>query len=108
MKLISKLKKKIRTIKVAIYKRKGLNIGKDCKFVEVPHFGSEPYLITVGNNVLFSSKVYFFTHDGGVKTVKDIKNMSKNTHIFKYGRIRIGDNSLYWTWCYNFAGSRNR
>jgi len=41
----------------------GLKIGKDCRIYSM-QFGSEPYLITIGNHVTISNDVQFITHDG--------------------------------------------
>jgi acetyltransferase-like isoleucine patch superfamily enzyme len=48
------------------YLRKtGVNIGKDCEIYKSATFGSEPYLITLGNHVRINHNVAFITHDGG-------------------------------------------
>lgn len=50
-------------------------------------FGTEPYLITIGNNCLFSGEVQLLTHDGSMHVFrKDIPGAA----IFK--PINIGDN----------------
>lgn len=42
----------------------GVKIGKDC-FIATRNWSSEPYLITVGNNVQITSNVSIHTHGGG-------------------------------------------
>ena len=67
----------------------GVKVGDDCNFVDNPNWGSEPYLITVGNHVLISGGVTFANHDGATWVLR--KN-DKYRDTFKFGRIRIGDN----------------
>ena len=42
----------------------GVNIGKNC-FISTREWSSEPYLITIGNNVQITRNVYIHTHGGG-------------------------------------------
>ncbi len=50
-------------------------------------FGSEPYLIEIGNNVTITADVIFETHDGGVGVFrKDFPGINI------YGRIKVGNN----------------
>lgn len=42
----------------------GVSIGKNCK-IETRGFSSEPYLISVGDNVALTSDVKIHTHGGG-------------------------------------------
>jgi len=53
----------------------GASIGCDC-ILESVHFGSEPWLIEIGNHVEITSNVYFITHDevlGHLEMKKNIK-----------------------------------
>lgn len=52
-------------------------------------FGSEPYLISIGNHVLISG-AFFITHEGAHWVLKGLDPSLKNT--FGYGRITICDN----------------
>jgi len=63
----------------------GMNIGKDC-YIETRYISSEPYLITIGNNVQITSDVRFFTHGG------DWIFRSKYPHIDTFGKIKVGNN----------------
>lgn len=70
------------------YKKTGANIGNNCSFIGYNiNFGSEPYLVTIGNNVRVSFNVTFITHDGGVHV---LRNELPNLTI--YGPITIGNN----------------
>jgi acetyltransferase-like isoleucine patch superfamily enzyme len=46
----------------------GVMVGHDCRILTNPIscFGSEPYLVTLGNHVTVTAGVSFITHDGGV------------------------------------------
>lgn len=72
------------------YKNKNLlNIGEDCEIDNTVSFGSEPYLIKVGNKVRIASGVKFITHDGGMWV---IRNLGINKNADKVGPIILGDN----------------
>lgn len=43
----------------------GVRVGADCRIYDCD-FGSEPYLVSLGNHVTVSTRVQFITHDGGV------------------------------------------
>lgn len=66
-------------------KKIGVNIGENCR-IATRYFGSEPYLITIGNNVQITNGVKFFTHGGG--WVFRLEYPEFDT----YGKITIGDN----------------
>ncbi|MFC2055543.1 acyltransferase [Chloroflexota bacterium] len=44
---------------------KGVKVGEDCRCL-TKHFGSEPYLISLGDHVSVADDVHFITHDGGL------------------------------------------
>lgn len=72
------------------YARKlGVTIGDDCRFINFPMFGSEPYLIEIGNHVTISSDVVFSNHDGGTWVFRE---QEKYKLTLKYGKIKIGNN----------------
>lgn len=86
-KLLKKFTNKKLTVKTA--RKIGVEIGKDCRFINVTRstFGSEPYLIKLGNHVTLTKGVSFITHDGGVWV---FRNEDKNIDVF--GKIEIGNN----------------
>ena len=51
-------------------RNKGLRIGNGCEIYRSVNFGSEPYLISIGNDVRITSGVKFCTHDGGIWTLR--------------------------------------
>ena len=63
----------------------GVRIGKDCK-ISTKYFGTEPYLIEIGNHVQVTDDVRFITHTGGWVFRK------KNPKFDVFGEIKIGNN----------------
>lgn len=72
-------------------RRNGMKIGKNVRIMSKVDFGSEPYLITIGDNVTLSVGVLFSTHDGGAFVLRNLKEM-KNKDINTFGEIKIGNN----------------
>lgn len=83
----------------------GVNIGKNC-FISTRNWGTEPYLITIGDHVQVTSNVHFNTHGGahvarrydptfdcfGKIVVKDHAYIGSNSHILP--GVTIGEGSL--------------
>lgn len=76
--------------RVSILKRRGLSIGAGCEILNGFDFGSEPYLITIGNNVRISDGVKITTHDGGVWVLRNL--YPELSAADRFGRVTIGDN----------------
>lgn len=73
--------------------KRGCRIGKDCEIYSSANFGSEPYLISIGNHVRVNSGVHFVTHDGGCWVVrKYAKGVDEAEKIDLFGKIKIGNN----------------
>jgi acetyltransferase-like isoleucine patch superfamily enzyme len=66
-----------------------VKMGEDCQIFSKVEFGSEPYLIELGNKVKITSGVKFITHDGGMYV---LRNMGISPNADKFGRIVIGNN----------------
>lgn len=70
--------------------KNGVSIGKNCRFTGKVSFGTEPYLISIGNHVLIAGCT-FITHEGAHWVLKGMDpERYKNT--FGYGCITICDN----------------
>lgn len=67
-------------------RRQGVEIGFNCRLY-IKSWGSEPYLIKIGNEVTIASGVRLLTHDGATCLVKN--NLGQR--YYKYGRIDIGN-----------------
>lgn len=68
--------------------KQGGKIGKDCEIFPNVEFGSEPYLIRIGNHVRITNGVRFITHDGGMWVARELG--LKDADVF--GKITIGNN----------------
>jgi acetyltransferase-like isoleucine patch superfamily enzyme len=65
-----------------------VKIGKNVRFTGKDiYFGSEGYLIDIGDNCTITGGVIFETHDGGVGLFR-----KEYPGINVFGRIRVGDN----------------
>jgi len=74
--------------KIEVYSRYlGFKAGKNCVVTGKINFGSEPYLIEIGNRVRITNNVTFHTHDGGTGVLRD-----KFPDINVFGRIKVKDN----------------
>lgn len=73
-------------------KKAGMKVGNNVSFVDTPNFGSEPYLISIGDNTTISFDVAFVNHDGGTRVIRNLPGQNKETVI--YGKIKIGNNSF--------------
>ena len=69
----------------------GLRIGKQVTVMGGVNFGSEPYLIKLGDSVRISSDVRFITHDGGTHAFRD---RPEYKDVVKYGKIEVGEGSF--------------
>ena len=66
------------------------NLGKNVSIVGGANFGSEPYLITIGDNTTVSFDCAFVTHDAATRVIRNLPGHNKETVI--YGPINIGNN----------------
>lgn len=75
----------------------GVEVKENCRFIKVTKatFGSEPYLIKLGNHVTIAEGVRFITHDGGVWIFRDEdENIDVIKPITVADNVFIGINSL--------------
>lgn len=70
------------------YVKKGAKIGKNFKCTYIPSFGSEPYLIEIGDDCYCATNVTFITHDGGTRVINNLNN----TEYDRILPIKIGNN----------------
>jgi acetyltransferase-like isoleucine patch superfamily enzyme len=78
--------------KIAYLRKRGCKIGATTRLLcNVNAFGSEPYLVDVGEDCLFSNNVNLFTHDGGVKVLNSL-GFFDGKSMDKFGKIKIGNN----------------
>lgn len=69
----------------------GAKIGNGCVINSVGVFGSEPYLVEVGDNTYFSGiDIAILTHDGGISR---LRHMGFTPKMYDYfGKVKIGSN----------------
>lgn len=76
-------------------KKAGLQIGSRTLLVGSQSFGSEPFLIQIGQNCLITDGVKFITHDGAIQ-VPLIASGENFDDVYSkkstFGRIAIGNN----------------
>ena len=65
-------------------RRQGVAIGEKC-LIATRYWGSEPYLITIGDKVQITSEVRFYTHGGGHVARQKYPNFDV------FGKIKVGD-----------------
>ena len=76
-------------IKLQRLRKNGLRYGENFDVASNVNFGSEPYLISIGNNVRISMNTQLITHDGGIWTLRKM-GLLEDADCF--GKIEIGDN----------------
>jgi acetyltransferase-like isoleucine patch superfamily enzyme len=88
---------------VKYFRGQGVDIGEGVEIfgANLFTFGSEPYLVSLGNQVTVSHNVDFITHDGGLRVVR-----AKYPEAYLYGRIRISDSCFIGARCIFLPGAR--
>ncbi len=66
-------------------RKRGVKIGDNCEIYSTVNFGSEPYLISIGNHVRITHGCRFITHDGGVWVLRELK---KDSSLDLFGGIK--------------------
>lgn len=70
---------------VAAARALGVTIGECCRILS-SNFGTEPWLIEIGDRVTVSGDVHFLTHDGGGWLIRDERGRR-----YRYAPIKVGD-----------------
>ncbi|WP_336776033.1 acyltransferase [Paenibacillus sp. MMO-58] len=71
-------------------RKQGVKIGEGCVIDKSAIFGSEPYLISIGNKVRITHGVKFITHDGGLWVLRNLGLLPESAD--RFGRIEVGNN----------------
>ena len=71
-----------------VARKLGVNVGKNFSVTWTVNYSSEPYLITLGDDVRISANVNFVTHDGGMHVIRQYKNIPADS----FGKIVVGNN----------------
>lgn len=72
--------------KIDFLRKQGTKIGERCH-LETMAFGTEPYLIELGDHVAIANGTVFITHDAGVRCFRDEFPIDD-----VFGEIKIGNN----------------
>lgn len=72
--------------KISLARKLGVKIGDNCR-IYIRDWGSEPFLINLGNNITIAPGVKFSTHDGSYWIFRE-----KDKRYYRYGKISIGNN----------------
>lgn len=76
--------------KIEILRSRGLTIGEGCEILNGFDFGSEPYLVKIGDKVRMAG-VKITTHDGCVWVLRHLRP-ERYAESDKFGKVEIGDN----------------
>lgn len=68
----------------------GVKIGRNYRGSRTINFGSEPYLIEIGDDFYSSVGVSFVTHDGAINVVRNINSNYANADVID--KIVVGNN----------------
>jgi acetyltransferase-like isoleucine patch superfamily enzyme len=82
---------------IAYAKSLGVRIGSGCRIygASVGMFGSDPYLVTIGNNVHITRGVTFITHDGATLILrKEVPDLEITAPIEVGNDVYIGTNCI--------------
>lgn len=89
--------------KIQWLRQQGMNIGNGCVISGgVLCFGTEPYMITLGDGCLIAGDVHFITHDGGRWVLQRCGYVEKKMDII--APIKLGDGVYVGTGAYIMPG----
>lgn len=94
--MIKKIIKKINALVLSpleFAKKSGVEMGSNCS-IHSKHFGSEPYLIKIGNDVQIAENVRFATHGGGWVFRRTLPNFDTFGKIVVGNNVYIGNSSI--------------
>ena len=72
--------------KIGLLRKSGVRIGERCR-IYTNNFGTEPYLVRIGNHCTVTSGVRFITHDGSCWVLRD-----ELANLQDFGPIVVEDN----------------
>lgn len=85
------LRRVINKARIDRFKRMGLDLHPDASLVDVPDFGSEPWLISIGPFARISGQVAFITHDGASWVYRDRPEWAG---LRRFGRVVVKERAF--------------
>ena len=76
--------------RIELLRKDWVIIWDNCEIYRDVNFGSEPWLIEIGNNVRIVNGVTLTTHDGGMRVLTNMGKIPDNSG--KFWKIKIGNN----------------
>lgn len=70
----------------------GVKIADTVRFTGLPNFGTEPWLISIGEHCVITANVIFLNHDGAVNVVRGLGG--KYADIMKFGKTTIEERAF--------------
>ena len=93
-KIYYKILNRVNPIKAA--RSLGLNMGDNVHIYGNVKFGTEPWIITLGNNVYLTDEIKFMTHDGGTLLFrKEIPDLEITKPISLGNDVYVGNNAIF-------------
>ena len=90
--------------RIKYLREQGARIGDGTRLnCEIDSFGTEPYLISVGQDCLLAYDIHLITHDGGVKVLSTL-NYFNGERMDIMAPIRIGNNVYIGSGAYIMPG----
>ncbi len=100
----NKTKEEIWAEKVQALRQRGAKIGDGTRLnCDIGDFGTEPYLVEVGEDCLFAADVKFITHDGGVKVLNTMGYFG-GKKMDRIAPIKVGNNVYIGTGAFIMQG----
>ncbi len=93
--IFSFFRKTYRLSSLYVAKKNGLKIGDETLLIGTQDFGSEPFLVEIGEKRLITNGVQFITHDGSIQVPLIEKGESVAEVYSKkstFGKIMVGNN----------------
>ena len=92
--IIKELLKRYKCYKdpISYYRSLGVVIGERCEIRGGVNFGSEPYLIKIGDHVRINAGVQLITHDGGTWVLREYADVENRENLTLFKKIEIGNN----------------
>ncbi|WP_442596725.1 DapH/DapD/GlmU-related protein [Neobacillus sp. D3-1R] len=88
----------IRKLKKYFFAKKNIKVGQNTRILtKLSNFGSEPFLVEIGNNCTITPGVNFVTHDASVDIALRYMNKDRIVNGEKYemmAKIKVHDNCL--------------